>query len=237
MEPHLVTPVEPQETWSWYARDKAAFQRLDQIIYSARREVARLRSSIALLETGFARLNELDAHRAKPPYEPLSIELATERDVVWHWPAIAAHAAIDSLYQFAELLKQLAEWREGPGADEARDLTCIRSVTDKFNEYFPKWEQTRHATAHSAEIQGNIEKNAHTGRMSKTLVHKPKGTKLMMTDSFNGRTFTTIRKGEYLEFDVTWDNYLRLVEIMDTLTAGLEPKILQLRRDQMPRQP
>ena len=188
-------------------------------------EVTKFRSAIALADIGFAQSDSYRRIEVSNWGKPEADEAKFHRTIFENWPIIAAHAAIATLFQIQEMFGQLTERAED---DEIRPFlnnaaACADAATC-FNKHFPKWKQMRHATAHTAEIRLNPDKNVHLGAMSgnsKWRIEKPEGAGLLMSECFFNRTFTTTRKGEILGFDVTWESYEHLLEVYEILRTGL----------------
>lgn len=199
------------------------------LLMQAHSEVANFGSCIALGELGFYHL-ALSLGQVTPDER---VRLPFPFDVTRSWPTIAAHEAISILYQFEEVLSAIREWASAtPFRDNLLVPDAGNNATALFEKHFPKWKQSRHATAHSAEIRLNAENNFHEAPLSRGQIRKKKGAKIIISDSFEGRTFITTRKGELLRFDVTWESFDRLVEVYDLLRLGLTVKPGPLVSDQ-----
>lgn len=189
---------------------------------NARSEVLNFRSAIALIDASFSQIEELRSEIHKD-WVNAPNNLRRDEKIIRYWPRIGAHSAISTLYQFQDTLNAIVEFiKENP--DDVRHVTDAETANKalvKFNRTFPKWEQTRHATAHSSEIRRDFRKNSHKGKLSRGVISKPKGVMVMISDSFVNRIFTTTRKGEILEFDTTWKSYLELVDIYNLAISGL----------------
>jgi hypothetical protein len=169
------------------------------MISEARLEVVYFRSCIALADTGFRETQSLLRARREADSEKAAQANFYSR-IVRHWPTIAAHSAISSLFYFRKYLSTIVDWLRISGAhDMLSNPTFADEALALFDKQFPRWRQTRDATAPSADIC--VKKEA--------------------LGKFEGRTLVTTRYGEVLRFDVTWETYQRLLEVYDLLRSGL----------------
>jgi hypothetical protein len=172
---------------------------LFRMISEARLEVVYFRSCIALADTGFRETQSLLRARREADSEKAAQANFYSR-IVRHWPTIAAHSAISSLFYFRKYLSTIVDWLRISGAhDMLSNPTFADEALALFDKQFPRWRQTRDATAPSADIC--VKKEA--------------------LGKFEGRTLVTTRYGEVLRFDVTWETYQRLLEVYDLLRSGL----------------
>jgi hypothetical protein len=169
---------------------------IQSTIIVVHRQMMVFRSSIALADTGFREFQLLSEGR--------SPEAQYHFEIIREWPSIAAHSAIAAVFHLQEALNTVRAQIE---RSSVRHLLAIPSVADDalvlLEKNFPKWEQTRHASAHSAELTLNPDKNWFRGGISRGGFRVPKGSTAMISENFDGRTFLMTRKGELLKFDVT----------------------------------
>jgi hypothetical protein len=188
---------------------------LFRMISEVRLEVVYFRSCIALADTGFRETQSLLRARREADSEKAAQANFYSR-IVRHWPTIADHSAISSLFYFRKHLSTIEDWLRISGA---HDMLSNPAFADEalalFDKQFPRWRQTRNATAPSADMR--VKKEA----LNFPLVRKSQGTSVLVMGSFEGRTFVTTRYGEVLRFDVTWETYQRLLEVYDLLRSGL----------------
>lgn len=198
----------------------AEFHGLQTLLTSAYNEVIYFRSAIAIADIGFIEKLRL----SKVSVADRSREQHSEMDLVRPWPYIAAHAACNALYQYHEVLDAIVVWASESGAiSRFQSKSCAEDARTFFEKAFPKWEQTRHAVAHSAEIAMDYQKNAHRGASRKGIVQKPKGVDALVSNSFQGRTFKTTRKGEFLTLDMTWETYAKFLNVYENLIEAMSP--------------
>lgn len=229
-EPFEREPLEADRRWS-------LDRELSHLVDNARDEVLKLRSAIALIDWSFEQSDAL-AHKRDKDWINAPAALRRDQQIVRDWSRFGAHSAIGTLYQFQDTLSAMVAWVSGHPHEVRNftDATTAQKALDLFIRHFPKWEQTRHATAHSSEIRRNAKKNAHMGKLSRGLVQKPKGIGLTYGDTFINRVFTTTRKGEILEFDTTWSSYIKLLEVHDLAISGFATWIGPRPTDQNARQ-
>lgn len=189
--------------------DQADARFLQELLSSCESEVASLRASIVLADAAFGGATVVSdvgrIHRK--------------------WTYIAAQAAIASIFHFNDTLRAAQDLLEASNLRNYLDTpTAATQAQEKLRKSFPKFLPLRHATAHAAEILANPGKNYHYAALSKPPVKKPKGTPMTLHNSFKGRTFITTRKGELLEFGVTWDSYNNLNNIYEEFMRDLTPK-------------
>lgn len=193
---------------------------LGQMVLGARSQLTQFRSCIALADMAFHNLAVLAQKRRENPLARDDTDFHSR--IIEHWPIVAAHSAISNIFHLQETLATISEWIPKSGlAHLLINPTAADDALNLLEKHFPKWKQIRHASAHSAEIGLNPERNWHKAGLRSGQVRKPKGSKMLMMDSFENRTFITTRKGELLRFDVTWENYQYLLEIYDLLRKGV----------------
>jgi hypothetical protein len=153
---------------------------LFRMISEVRLEAVCFRSCIALADTGFRETQSLLRARREADSEKAAQANFYSR-IVRHWPTIAAHSAISSLFYFRKHLSTIVDWLRISGV---HDMLSNPAFADEalalFDKQFPRWRQTQNATAPSVDI-------------------RVKGA----LGRFEGRTFVTTRYGEVLRFDVT----------------------------------
>ncbi|WP_353642136.1 hypothetical protein [Mesorhizobium sp. WSM2239] len=193
---------------------------LGDLVLSAYIETGKMRASIALAEHSISILNDLMRQDRESGYS-LSTDIPAHISLVQHWPPIAATYAISTLYQFREVLNGFGEWMDASTIKPwLVEPDFVSNALALFEKNFPKWEATRHATAHSAEIRRKVDKNLHSAPLSKGPVRKNKGSTMIMQDTFDGRTMYTTRRGELLKFEATPENYQRLLAVYNLLLSG-----------------
>lgn len=194
-----------------------AINELIGLLRSVHSEVSRFRSAIALADIG------LDRRTGPAEGEPW-----LEWDFRVNWSIIAAHAALSSLYQIRDLLKGLSERTSSSGLKRYfHNCSAAQQAINELNVTFPKLVQSRHATAHSGEIRSYPERNYHKAPLKrKGYLEKRGGGRMLISDTFFDRTFVTTRRGEFLSFDVTWENYKKLSDWFDRLVLRLAGSII-----------
>lgn len=232
------------ETTNSEAGSSYLFQ-LRSRIDDLRTEVVHLHACIVLADTGFAGLDHLQAEeqrniksavsaRSFPSHDnDLDYKRAINNQII----RIAGHSSADALFQFSEILEFL---RDDIGSSDASALVLsptLDEIRTDFDRLFPKFEQMRHATAHSAEIAAKWQKNSHNGPLSGAIAKKPKGVAIMVSGLFVGRTYHMTRKGEMLRLDVTWDTVEKLERIYCLILKSICVKPELRPKGQISRQP
>lgn len=191
--------------------EKRSARALEVHLRSTWHEVVRFRSCIALADLAWTKLSSKDLDH------PVRI-------IFKDFTLISAHYSITTLFQFNETLITLYKWAEGSKvAKHIPDVDVASKAQMLFNKNFPKWEALRHATAHTEQIRREHSRNAHRSSLRRSSLQKSKGSDAMIQNIFEDRTFITIRKGELLTLDVTWESYFSLVAVYDLLHTGMLP--------------
>ncbi|MBD8890933.1 hypothetical protein [Roseibium litorale] len=198
---------------------------LSSIVLRMHKEVSMFYSIMHLADLSFAQMASvhrdlLSGHESGQAHSPI------ERiGVFGDWGIVAAHGVIDRLYQFAECLDEAMEWSDRASLTKRfHSSDVFPKANELFNRNFPKWEQTRHAVAHSAEIIRKADKNYHKAPLTKGPISKEKGSSIIMQNSYDGRTFITTRRGELLRLDITWDSYVKILEVYEFVIKGVGGK-------------
>ena len=175
-------------------------------------EIRRLRSALYLGRMSFQRV-EFCSSQDKPLNPPDDFQTSLD------WATIAAHASINALFQYREIIEQMCSWT---GSTDQKNIDLLNSsariALTQFDKKFPKAIQLRHAVAHIAEITGDFSKNAHRARLSKSLFQKEKGLPAIFSNVFENYKLIVTRKGERLEFDILGSHFEELHKIHTDFT-------------------
>ncbi|MCY0146213.1 hypothetical protein OEG84_00385 [Hoeflea sp. G2-23] len=234
LDTNMEEPLFPMLVWGDLNREQIEERaKLDRLISSAYREVDSFRSAIALADHSFSGISELSNKLRNTIENQTSKQIMAQMRVVNMWPVMAAHSAINSLYHFSDVLDGLAQWADGSSFTRhfANPDKPFTPATILFESNFPKWKQTRHAVAHKGEITRKMGANLHKAPINKGSLKKAKGATALIQDFFDDRTFITTRRGELLRFDVTAENYEKLLSVYKLVIQCAQPKNEQRPKD------
>jgi len=199
--------------------DASENRKISDLCSSLHSEAATLQSCIALFDHASTITDSIQKKRQNHT-SGTSPEVEREDRVTRSWPFIAAREALSSLYNFHWALKELSSVvNESAARERLPNPTGVETSLNNFEKRFNKALLARHAASHRTELQNNVEKNAHKAALSSGPILKPKGTALMMSDCLVNRTYTGTRKGELLKFDVTWENFVAVLETYNEVIA------------------
>ena len=206
--------------------DQKVARKICDLCFNLWLEVKELRTAIFLFDHTLDLSNKITGETIRAISSPLPRIIETKQNtwnsIIHGWPTIAAREVLSVMYNFEWSLNEL-------NSDDSLDLfkkidfdtTDIEKAREDFAKKFPKIKFSRHASAHRSEIVSNPIKNAFRGKRTKGPVAQSKGSSMIVSEQLSGRTFYNTRKGELLEFDITWDNYKFVLKIYNNIASSL----------------
>ena len=91
-----------------------------------------------------------------------------------------------------------------------------------FQRDFPKIGVLRHAIAHRVELKSKTQRNAFRGAITRNKnISMEKGAILFMSQCFEDDTYVVTRSGERLTFEMSSQNYMKLLAMYEKCMSDL----------------
>lgn len=158
-----------------------------------------------------------DAIRRKRQYPADRVEARDFESVLIGWKWIAARDAAMTIFHVAKTL-------EATRAKSGRcvflrntvDFPAFKRARKLFEAQFPNFDTIRHGVAHSAEITSTPKRraeNSYDGDYDSPLARIRDSTGTLLK-GLHARTFTNTYDGKIVSFDVSWENWKRLDDLV-----------------------